>query len=183
MNLLFKNVTKSFPGVTPIQNLSFSLSFGSFFLSGPSGCGKSTLLNLAAGLLKPDSGQVAREGTLSYLFQEDRLLPWFSALQNVALVNQEEAASLLGALGLSGFLQAKPGELSGGMGRRAALARALAKKSDIYLFDEPFTGLDQANKERAAALIGKKTKGALSLFVLHDARDALLLQAEPLLFF
>ncbi len=182
MNLLFKNVTKSFPGVTPIQNLSFSLSLGASFSRGLRAAAKA-LFKSGGRALKPDSGQVAREGTLSYLFQEDRLLPWFSALQNVALVNQEEAASLLGALGLSGFLQAKPGELSGGMGRRAALARALAKKSDIYLFDEPFTGLDQANKERAAALIGKKTKGALSLFVLHDARDALLLQAEPLLFF
>lgn len=183
MKLQFLNVTKGFAGITPIKDLSFSLSSGSFFLTGPSGCGKSTLLNLAAGLLQPEEGCVIQEGALSYLFQEDRLLPWFSALKNVELVNKAEAAPLLGELGLSGFMHLQPEELSGGMCRRVALARALAKKSDIYLFDEPFTGLDQTNKEKAAALIWEKTKGALRLFVLHGAQDASLIEAEPLSLF
>lgn len=120
---------------------------------GPSGKGKTTLFRLLLGLQKPDGGTISgMEGKkASVVFQEDRLLPWVSALENVALVSERAAAeTALAALGLKDSLHLLPKELSGGMCRRVAIARALAYGGDVLFLDEPFTGLDEDNKRLVA---------------------------------
>lgn len=139
-----------------------SLAFpdrGVVCLSGPSGCGKTTLLRLLSGLEQPQRGRI--EGLAgrktAAVFQEDRLLPWMTALDNVALAlpgglraNRGRAAETLAQVGLSDALHSLPDDLSGGMKRRAAIARALAVNADLLLLDEPFTGIDPALRERIA---------------------------------
>lgn len=184
MSLTFSHVSKSFQHIQVLQDFSFTFEPGGrYCLMGPSGAGKTTLLRLAAGLLPVDSGQIHKDGTLSFMFQEDRLLPWYSAIKNVALVSDEKtAATLLEELGLSSFAQSMPNALSGGMRRRVAIARTLAKKSDIYLFDEPLKELDEANKKSVAEVINAYTKDALCLFVSHTKEDADLFHAQTLTF-
>ncbi len=123
-------------------------------LRGPSGCGKTTLLRLLAGLESPQAGQISgiapRETAL--LFQEDRLLPWRTVEQHIADVlpreRRGEAGRWLELVELSGEKGNFPAALSGGMGRRLALARCLALGGPLFLLDEPFSGVDPARAER-----------------------------------
>lgn len=182
MELDIKNASKRFEGKTVLDD--FSLKFpqsGVVCLFGPSGCGKTTLLNCIAGLEHLDSGEIAGEKghKISYLFQEDRLLPWISARENVAAVlhgneqqNAEEAARWLSLVGLRGEEEKFPNELSGGMRQRVAIARALAYGGDLYLLDEPFHALDAEAKQDVIALIREKTPNALKILVTHDAAAA-----------
>ena len=186
MSILFTNVYKSYGDVAVLSGFSFEfLPSLRYAVMGASGIGKTTLLRLAARLTPPDSGTVLykkEDMSLSFLFQEDRLLPSVSAQKNVALVGGEEKAqTLLFELGLDGFSSALPSALSGGMCRRVALARTLAKKADAYLFDEPFLGLDEQTKAQAISCILRHTQGALCLFVLHNANDAHALLTETVL--
>lgn len=181
MSVIFQHVDKAFQDVVVLQDFSFVFADGKrYCLMGPSGIGKTTILRLIAGLLRPDRGVVKAHGrTVSFVFQEDRLLPWCTAKENIALVSDDStAAYYLHALGLSSFADAYPKTLSGGMKRRVAIGRALAAKSDIYLFDEPLKGLDEARKENIAALIAEKTKEQLCIFVSHDKEEAALFGAE-----
>jgi len=115
-------------------------------LSGPSGCGKTTLLRVMAGLTRPGEGSVSLPGAPAVLFQEDRLFPWRTVEQNVADVlprrRRGDAGRFLALCELEGEEHAFPAALSGGMGRRLALARTLALGGGVYLLDEPFTGVD-----------------------------------------
>lgn len=116
-------------------------------LDGPSGCGKTTLLRVLAGLERPREGGVALPpGEVSLLFQEDRLLPWRTVEQQLTDVlpreRRGEAGRLLALAELTGEERAYPAALSGGMGRRLALARCLALPARLYLLDEPFAGVD-----------------------------------------
>ena len=172
-----------------IQGLDLDLpKHGVFALMGPSGCGKTTLLYLISGLLKPKSGRVQRDSDkISYSFQEPRLLEHKNALENVKFVlkekNKEEIAlSFLSDLGLKAEANAFPRQLSGGMKQRVSLARALAFDGDISLFDEPFNGLDEAVKDRAAALIRKKGENSLVILITHSSDDAELCGAKILNF-
>ena len=172
--ITFSNVSKSFGSLSVLENFSLALEDGQqLCLIGPSGRGKSTVLNLAAGLLSPDSGFIQRKSdAVSYVFQEDRLLPWLTALQNVSLFSQKEAAQhWLARLGLGEFLRAYPEELSGGMARRVAIARCLAAPADLYLFDEPFKGLDEATLFKTYAVIKEATAGKTALFVSHNPAE------------
>ncbi|MCL2829024.1 MAG: ATP-binding cassette domain-containing protein [Oscillospiraceae bacterium] len=147
-------------------------------LHGPSGSGKTTLLRILAGLVTPDSGTITgRPQKPAMLFQEDRLLPHFTAAENIAAVlpksQAAEARIWLDRVGLAQDAALHPGELSGGMCRRVALARALAYGRDFLLLDEPFTGLDMALTEQMAALIRKT--GLPALVVTHSLAEIELL--------
>ena len=172
------HLCKSFGEKQVIKDLSFSIEYGSTALiRGDSGSGKTTLLRLLAGIIKPDSGDISGidRKRLSLLFQEDRLLPWFTALQNVeAVIRDKEkkplAAELLSELGLGDKkdMLALPSELSGGMNRRVAIARALAYDSDILILDEALRGLDEANTEKTVSVIKKYSEGKTLISVTHS---------------
>ncbi len=174
-----ERVTCAYGDRKPIRGLTCVLpDAGVVGVFGPSGAGKTTLLRLLAGRIAPTEGTVAglREKRISMVFQEDRLLPWLTALENTALVREgstAEASRLLAAVGLSGEEQKLPGELSGGMQRRVAIARALNFGGDVLLLDEPFKGLDEALRTRVIAAV----RGSFPLIVIstHDRTEAAML--------
>ncbi len=165
-------------GRTPVfRDFSLEIPGPAAVLMGPSGCGKTTLLRLIAGLLKPDAGAIrGAEGPASFLFQEDRLLPWFSAEENVAAVlpkgKRGEAGRWLEKVELPGeSFDALPSALSGGQQRRVAIARALAYGEGLLILDEPFKGLDAELTKRMIALILEQKRPLLvSTHSLEDAR-------------
>ena len=150
---------------------------------GPSGCGKTTLLRLIAGLETPESGEIEGVGKLGFLFQEDRLISHLTARKNVALVltgrdTDARAGAALEALGLSDSMDKPARELSGGMARRVAIARAVLFESKLLLLDEPFRGLDEQTRAQAAAWTATHTAGRTVIAVTHDRQDAELLNAD-----
>mgnify|MGYP002797540721 FL=1 len=166
----------------------FSYQFpdqGIICLFGPSGCGKTTLMRIFAGLESPDSGDVTHCEKLSMVFQEDRLLPLFTAEENIRIpcgsLTKEDAERFLSAVGLSGEGDKYPHELSGGMKRRVAIARALAYGGDIMLLDEPFRGLDRTVKELVMQQVLAQSREKLVLLVTHDREEAFLL-SDTILF-
>ena len=152
----------------------FSLSLpdrGVTALSGPSGCGKTTLLRVLAGLQRRSAGVVTVPPRPTLLFQENRLLPWRTVEQHIADVlpraRRGEAGRWLALVELEEEARSYPGALSGGMGRRLALARALACGGGLYLLDEPFTGVDAA---RAARILERvRALGVPVLLSSHEA--------------
>jgi NitT/TauT family transport system ATP-binding protein len=163
--LLAQDVSHTFgDGVQPLTDISLELPAGSFtVLVGPSGVGKSTLLRILGGLLVPTSGDVLFQGTPPHLtaepvgivFQRDNLMPWRTAADNVRLPlelhgldDPHRVQSLLELVGLAGFENSYPAQLSGGMAQRVALARALAHRPQLLLLDEPFGALDALTRER-----------------------------------
>ena len=190
-------------GTAAVETLRFSAFPGEFVaIVGPSGAGKSTLLNIISGLdrdldgevqvdgqpLHPDSGE-ATPVRIGFVFQEPRLLPWLTVLDNLLLVLDKGPPSvarcrhLLGEVGLAGVEHAFPGQLSGGMQRRVALARAFAVRPELLLMDEPFLSLDAPTAARLRDLL-LTLWGELRptvLFVTHHLREALAL-AERVLF-
>jgi len=178
-----------------IGELAFSLGAGEVAaLVGPSGCGKTTLLRILAGLDRDFEGSVRlpAHGTLGMVFQEPRLLPWRTVEQNVRIAAPQatEAALelLFRTLGLMAHRNLYPGELSLGLARRAALARAFAVEPDLLLLDEPFVSLDNALaarlREELAELVNRRP--VTTLLVTHDVEEAigladrlLLLSAGP----
>lgn len=168
---------------TVLYDLSFELTQnGVYCITGPSGIGKSTLFNAIAGLV-PYSGMICTEGKISYLFQEDRLLPWMNALENVRLVLKEHfdrAEYYICKFGLHEAAAKLPGELSGGMQRRCALARCFAYDGNILLLDEPFRGLDEGNADIVREEIKALAKERIILLVTHDSEDIAKLDARGL---
>ena len=149
-------------------------------VSGPSGIGKTTLFRIILGLESPDSGTVVKEGRVSALFQEDRLIENLSVLNNLLLVSDDKKriSSLLSASGLGGEEKSRVSTLSGGMKRRVALIRALLSEYDTLLLDEPFSGLDEKARKKIAALIKKEVKGRTLVVISHDPEDFFLLDAD-----
>ena len=153
----------------------FSVSIpdtGIVLLAGESGIGKTTLLRVLCGLETPEHGTVTGlDGrTVSVVFQEPRLLEHLTALDNVAIVSDRvKAENLLKRLNMEDELHSRSGSLSGGQKQRVSIARAFAFSDDVVLLDEPFTGLDEQNKTRAADLI---RTAKLAIVVTHDAKDA-----------
>ena len=179
-----KNVTLSYGEKKVLDGFSLDLpSDGITCLSGPSGCGKTTLLRVIAGLLPVSGGGVLRGFERpALMFQEDRLLPWLTARENVEAVLQKSeyarASALLADAGLSGELDTYPAELSGGMKRRVALVRALAFGGDFLLLDEPFKGLDGELAGSLSELILQSRLPAL--IITHSELDAQRLGARLL---
>lgn len=192
---------KRFNGKAVLRGLEFTARPGEFLaLVGPSGTGKSTLLNLISGLDHNFTGSVSWDGEALYapgespselgmMFQEPRLMPWLKTLDNVRLVSQSRDASdvrhepqvtarateLLREVGLGDHLDAWPGQLSGGMQRRVALARAFMVSPRLLLLDEPFVSLDMptGNRLRESLLTLCQRQRPLVLYVTHDLREAL----------
>ncbi len=196
--------------VTAIEKVSLAVMQGGFLtILGPSGCGKSTLLRLFADLVPPTAGSVRilgdspsearRKRTIGFVFQDATLLPWRSAIDNVslplevggrhrALTHNREPRDLLELVGLSGWEQSLPHELSGGMRQRVSIARALVANPKVLLMDEPFGALDEITRDRLneeLLRIWQETKVTI-IFVTHSIYEAaflgqqvLVMEAQP----
>lgn len=181
----------------PVLNkINFSVNTGQIVaLLGPSGCGKSTLFNIIAGILSPQDGIIylngnpihGKTGLFGYMQQKDLLLPWRSVLKNVLIgpeIQKEslgaatkEAHKLLIQLGLNGFSQSYPMQLSGGMRQRVALVRTLLFRKNTLLLDEPFGALDAMTRTVMQSIlldIWKKEKQTI-LLITHDIEEALIM--------
>jgi NitT/TauT family transport system ATP-binding protein len=183
--------------VQALQDTSLDVAKGELLcLIGPSGCGKSTLLNVMGGLIAPSTGTTTVSGKpvrgpmphdISFIFQENALFPWNTVLENVVLgmtfqgvprsEREDRARRALEAVGLAEFAQHYPGQLSGGMRQRAALARALSLETDILLMDEPFGALDEQTRmvlgEDLSVLLSQSRKTIV--FVTHSLGEAVFL--------
>jgi len=189
-------VNRSAPGqrYTAVADVTLTVGAGEFVsVVGPTGCGKSTLLNVAAGLLAPSSGRIDVFGQplagintrAGYMFQGESLMPWRTALGNVVAGLQfrgvpddqarTQAEDWLRRVGLGGFGDRYPHQLSGGMRKRVSLAQTLALDPDIILMDEPFAALDiqtrQLMENEVLALWAAKKKAVL--FITHDLDEAI----------
>lgn len=199
--IAINNVSFTYGSHEVLRNITITVEAGEFVcLLGPSGCGKSTLLRLLAGLSQPTSGTITLDNAeisgpgldRGVVFQDYSLFPWMTAGHNVVLAleqafpgkNRQEyrqtAQEYLDMVGLSDAFQKLPGQLSGGMKQRAAIARAFAVNSPVLLMDEPFGALDAITRARLQDLLlqlwdqrngGRKTV----IFVTHDVDEALLL--------
>ena len=188
MDIELRGVSKSFGTKQVLKN--FSALFKSeerVWISGPSGCGKTTLLNLILGLQQPDEGQLLGTGQrMAAVFQEDRLCEGVSAAVNVWLAcpsatPKAEIEEALFRLGLAREdIYIPVSQLSGGMRRRVAIARAIMAKAQVLVMDEPLKGLDEKTKQTVLAEIANAAKGKLLLFVSHDEADANALSARRL---
>lgn len=156
---------------------------GVLCLFGPSGCGKTTLLRVLCGLISPEEGQIPAEVKAVAVFQEDRLLPWLTLEGNLTAAtgrSREEADRWLKKVGLEQEIHQKPDQLSGGMRRRVAMARALGAESDLLLLDEPFTGVDEETKQLLYPLIQQAAEQKPVLLVTHHRQEAQMLGAQIL---
>src|SRR4051794_7257884 len=201
--IAFEHVSKYFSSndnsrLEVLRDISFRVPCGRIVaILGPSGAGKSTLLNLASGLIAPDQGRVLVMGhdtrsdmdwrCVGYMFQDDRLLPWRNAVNNVGLAletgsmrtpeRRQRAQAALDLVGLGDFADAYPHQLSGGMRSRVALARSLVGEPDLLLMDEPFSRLDaqtRSTMHRELLRIHALRKMSI-LFVTHDVDEAVVL--------
>ena len=167
--IVLSGVSKTYEGKTVLQDVSLRFEEGKVTaIMGPSGQGKTTLLKILLGLEDCEGIVSGMEGRRpAVVFQESRLLPWLSLKQNLELVCGP-------GMELTDAADKKPSELSGGMQRRAALARAIAYGGDILVLDEPFTGLDEALKERIAGKLAAQWRAEKKtvLFVTHDSAEA-----------
>ncbi len=190
--LALRGVTKQFPnGVIAVRDLDLRFEPGSFTsLLGPSGCGKSTALRMIAGLAQPTAGEVvlpARGGTTSFVFQEPTLMPWASALENVMLPlviaraprrsATDRARDALNRVGLHGFAESYPRELSGGMKMRVSLARAIVTAPQLLLLDEPFAALDEITRFKLNNDLRElwAREGFTAIFVTHSVFESVYL--------
>lgn len=179
--LTVDSVFKSYNNLPVINDMCFRIADNEIVaLIGPSGCGKSTLLNIIAGLAPMDCGKIEHSGdSVSYVFQDDRLLPWKTVWDNIGIVNDspnnEEIAELIEKVGLKGFDKYKPGHLSGGMKKRCGIARAFYYKSKLLILDEPFQGLDCGIRHEMHKMlldVWNCHKQSV-LFITHDIDEAL----------
>jgi NitT/TauT family transport system ATP-binding protein len=183
--------------VHALRDLSFTLFTNSFVtLIGPSGSGKSTLLRVLAGLIPPTKGQFHfhnHHDQVGLVFQKPNLMPWRRVLENVCLpleleripqlVIEERALELINLVGLTGFEEAYPRDLSGGMAQRVAIARSLMQDPDILLLDEPFGSLDALTREMMGdeLLHIWQARRKTVLMVTHSISEAIYLSDQVLL--
>jgi NitT/TauT family transport system ATP-binding protein len=201
MSLELRSLTKRFadPGGaerTVVEDFDLHVPPGEFCaLIGPTGCGKSTVLSMVAGLERPSSGTIFADGApltgtdprTGFVFQHDAVFPWKTVLGNIAAGPRfrgagkheanDQALDWIRRVGLAGFENHYPHQLSGGMRKRVALAQTFVNLPQILLMDEPFSGLDaQTRQIMAGELLGLwETLGASVLFVTHDLEEAIAL--------
>jgi sulfonate transport system ATP-binding protein len=184
-----RGVGRSFGDAVVLDGIDLDIGPGEFVaVLGRSGSGKTTLLRLLARLDRGLTGQLETGSRPAVVFQDPRLLPWRSALDNVGLglrgpEPRERAAQALAEVGLEGREDAWPRQLSGGQRQRVALARALVREPDLLLLDEPFSALDALTRISAQALVStlwRRHRPAV-LLVTHDVEEALLLADRTLL--
>lgn len=180
----FRVQRKAFAGHTVLQDVHMQLAEGEVVsLLGPSGCGKSTLLRIVAGLERDYSGQALRgEGEVAFVFQEPRLMPWLTVAENIGFADDRaydrpRVAQLIREVGLEGFEQALPKQLSGGMAQRVAIARGLYSRPRVLLLDEPFSAVDAFTRMKLQDLLLALAAhhGIALLLVTHDVDEALYL--------
>ncbi|HBX48734.1 MAG TPA: nitrate ABC transporter ATP-binding protein, partial [Clostridiaceae bacterium] len=196
-----KNLSQSFEGtdVPILENINLTINEGEFVaILGPSGSGKSTLLRLITGLIQPTDGEILFEGEkvdavnpyASVVFQNFALYPWLSVVENVELglkargfpndYSREKAVELIDLIGLDGFEDAYPKELSGGMKQRVGFARALAVQPKLLCMDEPFSALDFLTAENLRTELielwtDKKMPIKSIILVTHGIEEAVLM--------
>ncbi|MGF7160831.1 NitT/TauT family transport system ATP-binding protein [Rhodoligotrophos appendicifer] len=201
--LEIKNLSFAYANMTALEGVSFDVEEGEFVsIVGPSGCGKSTLLGVVDGLNPATGGQIIVGGKevrepgydRALVFQEPSLLPWRTVLTNVTFglecqnvpkkQAKEKALSLINLVGLNGFSDSYPYQLSGGMQQRVNLARALAVDPEILLMDEPFAALDAQTRElmQAELLSVWQRTGKTVLFVTHQIDEAIYLSDRVIVF-
>lgn len=185
MDITLNNICKSYGGKQVLKDFSCIISVGSVCaVMAPSGAGKTTLLRLILGLEQPDSGTLSGiPERKSALFQEDRLCPNLSIRRNIRMAAGKAAdtEAVLTGLGLSESGNLPASQLSGGMARRAALARALLYDGELLVLDEPFNGLDEETRIQAAQVIRTCRRGRTLLLVTHRKEDLALLEADQLI--
>lgn len=182
----FINVSKRFNDLDVLRNLNINFEKDKITcLFGPSGVGKTTIANIASGLTEIDSGEVrgTENAVYSFVFQEPRLLEWYSIYDNIDFVlknvyDSDKRVNIINnyidMVELSGFESYRPRELSGGMAQRVSLARAFAYPSNVLILDEPFKGLDVKLKREMITLFRKlwnESKRTV-LFITHDVDEA-----------
>jgi NitT/TauT family transport system ATP-binding protein len=188
-----RGICKKYGEVEALRNIDLDFPRGKLTtLLGPSGCGKTTLLKIIAGLIEPTSGEVRVNGRLvtgpgperAFVFQDFALMPWATVMRNVAFglelkgmgkaERQSIARKYIAEVGLSGFEDKYPHELSGGMRQRVGLARAFAVNAEVLLLDEPFSAVDEQNRrkfqEDLLRLVEKERK--TFIFVTHSIEEA-----------
>jgi NitT/TauT family transport system ATP-binding protein len=191
--LRFDDVSMVFPdGTHAVANVTLEVSRGELVtVVGPSGCGKSTLLRIASGLETNTGGSLfVLRKSLGYVFQDPTLLPWRTVAKNVELLaelegmgkeeRQRKVAATIDLVGLRGFEDKYPKQLSGGMRMRASLARSLVLDPQVFLFDEPFGALDEITRERLNAELLRlfQLEGFAALFITHSITEAVYLSTR-----
>jgi ABC-type nitrate/sulfonate/bicarbonate transport system ATPase subunit len=194
--ITIRGVAKAYGAVIALDDVDVDVRSGEFLtLLGPSGSGKTTLLRLLAGLLRPTQGEIRLEGEplvrprrrTGFVFQQANLMPWRSVTANVELplelegetpgVARARAEEMLALVGLQGFADALPRNLSGGMAQRVALARALVHDPDLLLLDEPFGSLDALTRERMGMELSRiwQSRRKTVVMVTHSITESLFL--------
>jgi NitT/TauT family transport system ATP-binding protein len=191
----FNNVGMTFPdGTKALGGVSFDVNLGEFVtVVGPSGCGKSTLLRIASNLETETEGKCEVDrNSIGYVFQDATLLPWRNVRKNIELIAElhgiepAERAKLaqdaINLVGLTGFEEKYPRQLSGGMRMRASLARSLVMKPRVFLFDEPFGALDEITRERLNDELLRlfQLEGFAGLFITHSIAEAVYMSTKVL---
>lgn len=188
-----RGISKTYGDVEALRKVDLDFPRGKLTsLLGPSGCGKTTLLKIIAGLVEADAGTISVDGKVvsapgperAFVFQDFALMPWATVIRNVAFglelrgvaksQREDKARHYIGEVGLAGFENKYPHELSGGMRQRVGLARALAVDADVLLLDEPFSAVDEQNRRKFQEdLIRLRTnENKTFIFVTHSIEEA-----------
>ena len=182
--LRLENVYRSFGPTKVLAGFSLEIRRGEFVaIVGPSGCGKTTLLNLLSGFYQPTGGKVSCLGKARMVYQQDGLFPWRTAIENIAMglrylkdeaERQRQLKEMVSLIGLEGFEEHYPHQLSGGMRQRVELARALIGDTDVLLLDEPFSALDYLTRLRLRGELARmlEERPRTVVLVTHDIEEA-----------
>jgi len=192
MDIHIRDVSKSFGTFRALQDVNLDIASGELIaVLGPSGSGKTTLLRILAGLIKPTSGSFmfghGEQPSIGMVFQQANLMPWRTVIENIKLplevkniedqTAQTKAREMVELVGLQGFEDSLPRDLSGGMAQRVAIARALIHDPDLLLLDEPFASLDAMTRERMWTELSRiwQARQKTVIMVTHSINESLFL--------